>query len=159
MSASPHSESLVFRVLADVANSLPLLPVWVFIAGLLVVAVVVSVSFVLVLRLARKHLHFTPKSRRRILIGAGVFLVTYAGFYLGTTAVRPQGHGGLTGPLKVRVFQSEGHLIVFYPLYLVERWIRNGLLDTAVYYFNVEFKDGRYPHTWLYGDGVYSSFW
>ncbi len=99
------------------------------------------------------------KSKRRIWIGVSLFLVIYSSLYFGTTTVKPQGHGGLTGPLKVRVFESETHLICFYPLYLAERWIRNGSFDTAVYYFNVEFKDGRYPHEWLYGDGVYSSFW
>ena len=101
-----------------------------------------------------------PKTRRRIWIGGGVFLVVYVVLYFATTTVQPRGHGGLTGPLKVRVFQSESHLIVFYPIYLTERWVRNGYQsDVAVYYFNIEFKDGRYPHPWLYNDGVYGDFW
>jgi hypothetical protein len=124
-------------------------------AGLLLASLSVFFTF---RHMARRFQRASPKFRRCIWIAVGV-LVAYGSIYFGTTTVRPQGHGGLTGPLRVRVFQGEKHLIVFYPLYLVERWIRNGSLDTAVYYFNVEFKDGRYPHTWLYGDGVYSSFW
>jgi hypothetical protein len=60
---------------------------------------------------------------------------------LGTTVVRPQGTGGLSGPLKVRVFRSENHLIAFYTLDLVERCVRICSLTDASYYFNVDFKD------------------
>jgi len=106
----------------------------------------------------RRFQRASPKIRRRIWTGAGALLI-YAGFYFGTTTVRPQGHGGSQGPLRVRVFHSETHLIVFYPLYLVERWIRNGDLFSASYYFNIQFKDGLYPHSWLYDDGKYGRIW
>jgi hypothetical protein len=106
----------------------------------------------------RRFQRTSPKFRRHIWIGLGM-VVVYAGFYFGTTEVRPQGDGGLAGPLRVRLFRSEKHLIGFYPLYLVERWIRNGDLCSASYYFNIEFKDGLYPHSWLYGDGKYGRIW
>jgi len=99
------------------------------------------------------------RSKCQLLIGIGGFLFVYIGLYLATTTVRPQGHGGMTGPLEVRVFQSENHLVLFYPLYLVERWVRNGSFCDAVYYFNVDFRDGNYRHFWLYNDGVYGRIW
>jgi hypothetical protein len=98
-----------------------------------------------------------PKRRTLLVIGAP--LAVYIGIYLVTTTVRLQGQGGLSGPLKVRVFASERHLIAFYPLYLVERWIRNASFVDAVYYFNVDFKDAYYTHPWLYDDGVYGLIW
>ena len=79
--------------------------------------------------------------------------------YLATTVVTPQGTGGLTGPLKVRMFRSEAHLALIYPAYLVERWARNGSLIDASYHFNVDFTDGKYKWRWLYGDGKYSRIW
>jgi hypothetical protein len=160
MSASSHSDASVeaaFGRFLDFANALPL---WVLIAGILIVALVISLALVLVIKFSVRRLRrISPKYRRRVWIGLGVFLVVYIGLYFGTTTVKSQGHGGMTGPLKVRVFQNERHLIAFYPLYLVERWVRNGSLDVAVYYFNIEFKDGQYPHPWLYNDGVYGEFW
>jgi hypothetical protein len=101
----------------------------------------------------------TPRFKRRLAICFGVVVSVYIGFYLGTTKILPQGTGGLSGPLKVRVFKSENHLIAFYPLYLIERWVRNCSLTHAAYYFNVDFKDGHYDHSWLYGDGKYSRIW
>lgn len=89
---------------------------------------------------------------------AGAAMV-YLSFYFTTTTVQPKGKGGLSGPLKVRVFKSEKHLLGFYPIYLVERWIRNGSFTTASYYFNVNFEDERYDHNWLYGDGKYDRIW
>ena len=160
MSASSHSDASVLAAFArflDFANTLPL---WVLIVGVLIVALVIALTFVLVIKFFVGHLRrISPKIKRRIWIGIGLFLMVYIGLYFATTTVQPRGHGGLTGPLKVRVFQNEKHLIAFYPLYLVERWVRNGSLDVAVYYFNIEFKDGRYPHPWLYNDGVYGEFW
>jgi len=156
MKAPSHLESF-FAKLFDVTNALPL---WIVIIGILMVALVISLPLVLIIRFSVRRLRqFSPKLKRRIWISIGVFLVVYIGLYFGTTTVQPEGHGGLTGPLKVRVFQSEKHLIVFYPLYLAERRIRDGANDDAVYYFNITFKDGLYPHPWLYGDGVYGAFW
>ena len=100
-----------------------------------------------------------PHLKRRLLVGFGVVALVYVGFYIGTTRVVPQGTGGLTGPLRVRMFKSEKHLLAFYPLYLVERWVRNRSLCYAQYYFNVDFEDGHYERFWLYGDGKYSRIW
>ena len=97
--------------------------------------------------------------KRRLAVGIGVVLLVYVGFYLGTTTVKPQGTGGLSGPVRVRVFKSERQLMAFYPLYLFERWVRNGSFCDAEYYFNVDFEDGRYDRFWLYGDGKYSRIW
>ena len=83
----------------------------------------------------------------------------YVTLYFISTTVRPGGKGGLSGPLKVRVFKSEVHLVVFYPVYLVERWIRNGSLTVASHYFNVDFKDEEYDHSWLHGDGKCDRIW
>ena len=83
----------------------------------------------------------------------------YLALYLATTQVEPQGTGGLSGPMKVRVFESEPHLVAFYPLYLVERWTRNGSLFYCSYRFNCDFADRLYVHSWLYGDGKYSWVW
>ena len=92
------------------------------------------------------------------LVAAGSCLV-YAILYLLTTTVTPKGTGGLTGPLKVRVFRSESHLLVFYPLYLIERCVRNLSLTDASYKFNADFRDAQYKRLWLYGDGKYSRIW
>jgi len=59
----------------------------------------------------------------------------------------------------MRVFASEGHLIVFYPVYLLERWIRNMSFTRASAYFNIDFEDHVYTHDYLYGDGKYSRIW
>lgn len=83
----------------------------------------------------------------------------YLALYLTTTHVEPQGSGGLSGPVEVRVFQSEPLLVAFYPLYLAERWVRNGSLVSASYRFNCDFADRLYVHSWLYGDGKYSWVW
>ena len=98
---------------------------------------------------------FRNLKRRWRVAFAGLGIV-YFGFYVLTTTVRLQGTGGLSCPLRVRVFKSERHLAAFYPIYLIERWVRNRSLFHASYYFNVEFEDGHYDHTWLYGDGKYS---
>jgi hypothetical protein len=98
------------------------------------------------------------RKRRVAMVAAGVFLL-YLIPYLVTTTVKPQGTGGLTGPLKVRVFRSEKHLMAFYPLYLMERWARNFSFTFAAYHFNVDFQDGKYERPWLYGDGKYSRIW
>lgn len=97
------------------------------------------------------------KDRRSIL--AIMVLVAYVAVYLATTTVKPQGTGGLSGPLQVRVFASENHLALMYPLYLIERWIRNGSFTYCDYRFGCDFKDGLYAHFWLYGDGKYSRVW
>lgn len=97
------------------------------------------------------------KDRRSIL--AIMVLVAYVAVYLATTIVRPQGTGGMSGPLRVRVFASENHLVLMYPLYLIERWIRNGSFTYCAYRFNCDFEDGVYAHFWLYGDGKYSWVW
>jgi len=97
------------------------------------------------------------KARRSIVLGA--LFTVYLSLYYGTTTVRSGGNGGLTGPINVRVFKNEYHLVAFYPVYLVERWIRNGSLFDAVYYFNVDFEDRQYRWVFLYGDGVYSRIW
>lgn len=94
----------------------------------------------------------------RRLLAAGVCL-PYLALYLTTTHIEPQGSGGLGGPVEVRVFRSEAHLLPFYPLYLVERWIRNGSFTSAFGWFNCDFSDRQYVHTWLYGDGKYSTVW
>lgn len=83
----------------------------------------------------------------------------YLALYLVTTHVEPQGSGGLSGPMEVRVFRSETHLVPFYPRYLAERWIRNGSLTSASFRFNCDFADHLYVHDWLYGDGKYSLVW
>ena len=114
---------------------------------------------VMLIRRVMKIFRMFEKFKRRFFIGVAIFLAVYIASYLGTTTVKPQGLGGLSGPLKVRVFQNERHLIVFYPTYLVERWIRNGSLFYASYYFSVDFKDGEYPHPWLYDDGKYGRIW
>jgi len=101
----------------------------------------------------------SPLLKRRLAIGFGLVAVVYVGFFVGTTTVQPQGTGGLSGPLHVRMFKSEKHLMAFYPLYLVERWIRNRSFCYASSYFNVDFEDGHYERDWLYGDGKYSRIW
>ncbi len=101
----------------------------------------------------------SPHFKRRLAIGFTAVVLLYAGFYIGTTRVKPQGTGGLSGPLRVRVFKSDKHLMAFYPLYLVERWVRNRSVFDANYYFNVDFEDGHYGRSWLYGDGKYSRIW
>lgn len=101
----------------------------------------------------------SPRLKRRLGIAGGVIALVYIGFYLGTTTVKPQGTGGLSGPLRVRVFKAEKHLMVFYPLYLAERWVRNGSFCYAQYHFNVDFEDGHFERDWLYGDGKYSRIW
>jgi hypothetical protein len=97
--------------------------------------------------------------RHIVSVAVGVTFIAYLFCYLGTTKVRPQGTGGLTGPLKVRAFKNERHLIAFYPLYLVERWARNRSFRYATLYFNVDFEDGHYERLWLYGDGKYGRIW
>jgi hypothetical protein len=97
------------------------------------------------------------KHRGKVIAAGAVFV--YVALYFISTTVHPQGTGGLSGPLKVRMFKSETHLLGFYPVYLVERWIRNGSLTMASYYFNVDFKDEKYDHSWLYGDGKYDRIW
>lgn len=143
----------------DLASSLPFWELALAVVGTLAGTVIASFGIFFIFRFtARQIQRASPKFRRCIWIGATIFVI-YLGLYIGTTEVRPQGYGGLKGPLRVRVFQNETHLVAFYPLYLVERWIRNGSFTVAVYYFNLEFKDGRYPHSWLYNDGVYGRIW
>jgi len=88
-----------------------------------------------------------------------MFGALYVGLWLLTTNVVPVGTGGLTGPLKARVYQSEYHLVACYPLYLLESWIRNLSFTHFSYRFGCDFTDGTYCHTWLYGDGKYSMIW
>jgi|GEM_PF-2699022 len=97
--------------------------------------------------------------KHRIMVAAAGLFLLYLIPYLMTTTVKAQGTGGLTGPLKVRVFRSEKHLIAFYPVYLLERWVRNFSFTYASYRFNVDFQDGKFERTWLYGDGKYSRIW
>jgi hypothetical protein len=101
----------------------------------------------------------TPRLRKSSDIVGGIVAIVYAVVYLATTNLRPGGTGGLSGPVNVRVFKSERHLIAFYPLYLMERWVRNRSLTDADYHFNVDFLDGKYDQDWLYGDGKYSRIW
>lgn len=96
---------------------------------------------------------------RRKWLPAIVAGILYLALYLATTHVESLGNGGLGGPLEVRVFQSETHLVAFYPLYLVERWTRNGSLFYSSHWFNCDFADRLYVHSWLYGDGKYSWVW
>ncbi len=96
---------------------------------------------------------------RRKWLPAIVAGFLYLALYLATTHVEPQGSGGLSGPVEVRVFQSEPHLVALYPLYLVERWTRNRSLFDSSYRFNCDFADRLYVHHWLYGDGKYSWVW
>lgn len=98
------------------------------------------------------------KEHRGQLLAVGVCLL-YLTLYLKTTHVEPQGMGGLSGPMEVRVFHSELHLLPFYPLYLAERWVRNESLTSASVWFNCDFADRLYVHHWLYGDGKYSWVW
>lgn len=98
------------------------------------------------------------QARRKWLPPIAVGLL-YLALYFTTTHVEPQGSGGLSGPVEVRVFQSEPLLVAFYPLYLAERWVRNGSLVSASYRFNCDFADRLYVHSWLYGDGKYSWVW
>jgi hypothetical protein len=102
-------------------------------------------------------LNFLKKHRFKVL-SAGFLLVYFAG-YCGTTKIITQGTGGLTGPLLVRIFKTENHLVAFYPFYLLEQWIRNGSLTEASYFFNVDFEDRNYKRGWLYGDGKYDRIW
>ncbi len=95
--------------------------------------------------------------RSRVVLSCGALLYLVA--YLATTHVEPQGQGGLSGPVNVRMFRSESHLVAFYPLYLVERWSRNGSFTYCAYRFNCDFADRTYVHHWLYGDGKYSRVW
>jgi len=92
------------------------------------------------------------------ILAVGMCLL-YLVLYLTTTHLEPQGMGGLSGPKDVRVFHSETHLLPFYPLYLLERWIRNQSFVYATYQFNCDFADHLYVHHWLYGDGKYSIVW
>jgi hypothetical protein len=101
----------------------------------------------------------TKKLRRPSALVGGIIVIVYSLGYLATTNLRPGGTGGLSGPVTVRVFKSERHLIAFYPLYLMERWVRNLSLTDADYHFNVDFLDGKYDRDWLYGDGKYSRIW
>lgn len=98
------------------------------------------------------------RKHRGKVVTAGVAL-TYVSVYFATATVQPKVTGGLSGPLKMRVFKSESHLPAFYPIYLVERWIRNGSLTMASYYFNVEFEDESCDHDRPYGDGKYDRNW
>ena len=101
--------------------------------------------------------------KRRITIitvaTLGPLLLAYVIAYIASTRVVPKGHGGLSGPLKVRMFQSEQHLVGFYPLYLVERWVRNRSFTMASCRFNVDFENHVYEHDYLYGDGKYGTIW
>ena len=109
-----------------------------------------------------EHSLFVPlvtHRKRFLLAGAALCAIVYTGFCLGTTEVKPQGMGGMTGPVRVRVFNNEKHLMLFYPLYLIERWCRNGSFFDASYHFNVDFRDKQYNRPWLYGDGKYSTVW
>lgn len=88
------------------------------------------------------------------------FVLLYVFTYLGTTAYKPYGRGGgLSGPLHVREFRSEYHLLPYYPLYLVERWTRNRSLTSATHHFNCDFSDAIYSNFWLYGDGGFTAIW
>lgn len=155
--AAPLISIVVYPIFAHASEKLPL---WcLFAGGTLVVGSVVSLGIIFTIRIVRRLLPLSPKLSRRILVGTAIFMTAYVSLYFGTTSVKRQGHGGLTGPLKVRIFQNETHLIAFYPLYLLERRIRDGSDDDAVYYFNIDFRDEHYPHPWLYGDGIYTDFW
>jgi hypothetical protein len=99
-----------------------------------------------------------PRLRRHWRIF--LLLSLWTGLYFVTTSISPRhGLGGLSGPMNVRMFKSVGHLIAFYPQYLVERVIRNRSLTAASYRFNCDFEDRDYKWSWLYGDGKYGSFW
>jgi hypothetical protein len=98
------------------------------------------------------------REHRGQILAVGMCLL-YLVVYLTTTHLKPQGMGGLSGPEEVRVFRSETHLVPFYPLYLLERWIRNQSFVYATYPFNCDFADHLYVHHWLYGDGKYSIVW
>lgn len=105
-------------------------------------------------------LNFPRRLRNRPRLGIGLIgLAIYVGLHFLTTTVQPQGTGGLSGPLQVRVYASENHLAVFYPVHLMERWIRNGSLTFSDYRFGVDFQDQVYAHDWMYGDGKYGSVW
>ena len=72
--------------------------------------------------------------------------------YFCTTRISDKhGSGGLSGAIDKRVFASERHLIMFYPVFFVERLLRNGSVENA-HYFNCEIADGVYRNQWLYGD-------
>lgn len=100
----------------------------------------------------------TRKAQAWVVIAA---CALYGVSYIASTSYEYHGPngGGLSGPVSTRTFQSETHLVAFYPLYLVERWCRNGSFTHAGYYFNCRFTDGKYEHDWLYGDGKYSTIW
>jgi len=83
------------------------------------------------------------REHRGQILAVGMCLL-YLVVYLTTTHLKPQGMGGLSGPEEVRVFRSETHLVPFYPLYLLERWIRNQSFVYATYPFNCDFADHLY---------------
>lgn len=95
-----------------------------------------------------------PEHRLALVVALG-----YVGLFFATTKVRPQGTGGLSGPYQVRVFKSESHLAIFYPVHTVERWIRNQSFTYSATHFGVDFEDELYAHDWLYGDGKYGMVW
>jgi hypothetical protein len=99
------------------------------------------------------------KKLKAVLFGAAFAMYLFA--YFATTSFETHGPdgGGLLGPTSTRTFCCEGHLVAFYPFYLIERWSRNGSFTHAGYYFNCRFSDGKYEHGWLYGDGKYSRIW
>ena len=99
-------------------------------------------------------------NRKRKIVGIWLALVLlYVLTYLQTTTFRQTGgQGGLSGPPTAREFSGIGHLLAFYPCYLTERWFRE-VGSKWAHPFGVEFKDGNYPLSFLYGDNKYSSFW
>jgi hypothetical protein len=101
----------------------------------------------------------SSKKLRTILLSSACAIYLFA--YITTTSFESHGPngGGLAGPISTRTFSCEMHLVAFYPLYLVERWCRNGSFTFASYYFNCRFADGNYEHDWLYGNGKYSRIW
>ena len=99
------------------------------------------------------------KRRKVIVLAGSVLVVLYGAAYLLTTISKETGgKGGLNGPPTAREFSGIGHLLAFYPCYLAERWVRQAEFSRT-YPFGVEFRNGRYPLTFLYGDNKYSSFW
>jgi len=92
-----------------------------------------------------------------LLVLSPFYVVSY---FASSALLEPkESYGGLAGPRLTRLFISEKYIVLFYPIYLSERIIRNEDFFRASTYFNCDFVDEIYNHNYLYGDGTYSKIW